>query len=80
MGVMVTHEDDLNQDLSRRINADLRAKMDETQREMEAGADPDFTEDSEYVKDFKKTGKLAWLWVVVGIVVVAALIVVGLNH
>ncbi len=79
MGVMMTKEDDINQDLTRRIDTDLKEKMERTQRN-DGKADPDFTEDSEYVKDFKKTGKFAWLWVLVGIIAVVVLIIVGLNH
>ena len=79
MGVMMTKEDDINQDLTRRIDTDLKEKMERTQRN-DGKADPDFTEDSEYVKDFKKTGKFVWLWVLVGIIAVVVLIIVGLNH
>ena len=78
MAIMMTKEDDKNVDLTRRIDADLREKIDATSRS--TAEDPDFTEDSEYVKDFKKTGKFAWIWVLVGIVAVVALIIVGLNH
>ena len=78
MAIMMTKEDDKNVDLTRRIDADLREKIDTTSRS--AAEDPDFTEDIEYVKDFKKTGKFAWIWVLVGIVAVVALIIVGLNH
>ncbi|MBQ6375655.1 hypothetical protein IJJ37_01875 [Candidatus Saccharibacteria bacterium] len=77
---MVTKEDDVNKDLTRRIDADLKAKMEGTTRNMDEGKDPDFAEDAEYVKDFKKTGKFAWVFVVLGVAAVVALIIVGLNH
>lgn len=54
MGIIVTKEDDKNADLTRRINADLRAKMD-AQSKME---DPDFVEGSAYMEDFLKKMKL----------------------
>lgn len=54
MGIMLTKEDDKNADLSRRINADLRAKMD-AQSKME---DPDFVDDSAYMEDFLKNIKV----------------------
>ncbi len=54
MGIMLTKEDDKNAELSRRINADLRAKMD-TQSKME---DPDFVEGSAYMEDFLKNIKI----------------------
>ena len=50
----MTKEDDKNADLTRRINADLRAKMD-AQSKME---DPDFVEGSAYMEDFLKKMKL----------------------
>ena len=80
MAIMVSKEDDLNQELTERINADLREKMNGKSKQENLQKDPDFTEDSEYVKDFKKTGKFAWIWIVVGIVAVAALIIVGINN
>ena len=54
MGIIVTKEYDKNADLTRRINADLRAKMD-AQSKME---DPDFVEGSAYMEDFLKKMKL----------------------
>ena len=50
MGIIVTKEDDKNVDLARRINADLREKM-EASSKME---DVDFVEDSDYLEMFKK--------------------------
>jgi hypothetical protein len=54
MGIMLTKEDDKNVDLTRRISADLRTKMEE-QSKME---DPDFVEGSAYMEDFLKKMKL----------------------
>ena len=54
MGIIVTKDDDKNADLTRRINADLRAKMEE-QSKME---DPDFVEGSAYMEDFLKNLKV----------------------
>ena len=54
MGIMVSKEDDKNADLTRRINADLKAKID-AQSKME---DPDFIEGSAYMEDFLKKMKL----------------------
>ena len=69
MAVIVNKEDDKNSDLTRRINADLREKMagnsKTKQHEM-----PDFTEDTEYIKDLKKTGKFSWIWIVLVVLAV----------
>ena len=51
---MLTKEDDKNADLTRRINADLRAKID-SQSKME---DPNFVEDSAYMEDYLKKMKI----------------------
>ena len=80
MGIMVTKEDDLNADLTRRITNDLREKMDGTQKPEKSEKDPDLVEDSEYAKDFSKTSKYAWVWILVGVVIVVALIVIGVNN
>ena len=80
MGIMVTKEDDLNADLTRRITTDLREKMDETQKLEKPDKDPDLVEDSEYAKDFSKTSKYAWVWILVGVVIVIALVVIGINN
>ena len=54
MGIMLTKEDDKNVELSRRINADLTAKMDASSK-ME---DPNFIDGSAYMEDFLKKMKL----------------------
>lgn len=79
MGIMLQKEDDLNEDLTRRINADLKAKMDATQKTTDDKKTPDFAEDSEYVKDFSKTGRFAWVWILLGIIFVVGLIIFGLQ-
>ena len=56
MGVIVNKNNQIDNELSRRINADLRAKATATLDESpEGGETPDFAEDAEYVKNFKKT-------------------------
>lgn len=77
MGVIVNKNNYKNDELSRRIDADLRAKALETvggdDRDIE---DLDFAEDSEYVRDFKKTGRFGWVWVV--LIVLAILSVISI--
>ena len=79
MGIMLNKEADKNVELTERINADLRAKMDATSKREAGGKDPDLTEDSAYVEGFSKTRKFAWVWVILGIVVVAGLIIFGVS-
>ena len=77
MAVIVNKEDDKNADLTRRINADLREKMAESTKI--GNTDPDLAEDSEYVKNFSKTGRFAWVWILIIIIAVIAIIVISLQ-
>ncbi len=80
MGVIVNKEDDKNDVLTRRINADLRAKMYANSDDSGKGGkpagnpDPDLAEDSEYVKDFTKTSKFGWVWIVLIVLAIISLI------
>lgn len=72
MGIIVSKNDDKNTDLTRRISADLRERAKVTERQ----SDPDLVEDSDYVKDFKKTGHFGWVWAV--LIVLAAGVLIAL--
>ena len=83
MGVIVNKDQDTNDELTRRINADLRTKMYGNSGEDEDDGsglvgrkDPDFAEDAEYMKDLKKTGKFGWVWIV--LIVLAAISLVSI--
>lgn len=67
MGIMVTKETDRNAELNRRISADLRARA-QSERD-----DVDGVEDSEYIKDTKKTGKFTWVWIVLIVLAIISL-------
>ena len=73
MGVIVNKQNDQDNELSRRINADLRAKALETAQVSDEG-DIDFAEDAAYLKDLKRTGKFGWIWVVLIVLAVLSLI------
>ena len=73
MGVIVNKQNEQNDELSQRINADLRAKAMETASVNEDG-DVDFAEDADYLRDLKKTGKFGWIWVVLIVLAVISLI------
>lgn len=60
MGVMVTKDEDDNVELTEKIRADLREKVQKTQ--MADGEDPDFIEDSEFFEQYEKTGRFSWVW------------------
>ena len=71
MGVIVNKTNQQNDELSRRIDADLRAKI---ATPAPADDNPDFVEDSDYAKDFKKTSRFAWVWVVLIFLAILSLI------
>ena len=63
MGVIVNKENEKDNELTRRIDADLRAKMSSTSKTEKGKKDVDLAEDTDYVKDLKKTGKYGWVWI-----------------
>lgn len=71
MGIIVNKEDDKNDALTARINADLREKIQTTNN---PEADPDLVEDTDYVKEFKKTGHFGWVWIVLIVLAILSLI------
>ena len=73
MGVIVNKENTNKNELSRRIDADLKARQMAT-ADIEGNADPDFAEDSEYVKNMKKTGRFGWIWVVLIVLAILSII------
>ncbi len=75
MGVIVNKQNEQNDELSRRITADLRERAVESAGEYGLGGeDPDLAEDAEYLKDLKKTGKFGWVWVVLIVLAILSLI------
>ena len=72
MGVIVNKKNDQDK-LSQRINADLRERAMEAV-DIEGNEDPDFAEDSEYLKNMKKTSRFSWLWAVLIVLALLALI------
>ncbi|MBR5027135.1 hypothetical protein IKX64_00880 [Candidatus Saccharibacteria bacterium] len=71
MGIIVNKEDDKNDALTARINADLREKMQTTSAQTD---DPDLVEDTDYVKEFKKTSHFGWVWIVLIVLAILSLI------
>ena len=73
MGVIVNKENTNRNELSRRIDADLKTKAFST-AEIEGNEDPDFAEDSDYVKNLKKTSRFGWVWIVLVVLAIISLI------
>lgn len=68
MGIIVHQEDDRDSGLNARITADLRTRA-QTTTDI---SDPDLS-DADYAKELKKTGRFAWIWVVLIILALASL-------
>ena len=67
MGVMMSRDEDRSE-LNRRISADLRARSQSERRH-----DLDYVDDSNYVKDTKKTGRFTWIWIVLIVLAIISL-------
>ena len=73
MGVIVNKENMNKNELSRRIDADLRERA-MASADIEGNPDPDLAEDSEYVKNMKKTGRFSWIWLVLIVLAILSII------
>ena len=73
MGIIVNKNQNQDNEITRRINADLRERAMQTTGEGDSDL-PDLAEDSEYVKTLKKTSKFGWIWIVL---IILAIISVG---
>jgi hypothetical protein len=79
MGVIVNKENEKDNELTRRIDADLRAKMSSTSKTEKDKKDVDLAEDTDYVKDLKKTGKYGWVWILLVVFTLILLIALGMS-
>ena len=70
---MVSKDLERNSELNDRISADLRARAQNSRRD-----DPDYVDDSAYVKDTKKTNKFSWIWIVLIVLAIISLILIFL--
>lgn len=71
MGVLVSKDTEVNSKLNQRISADLRTRAMQTDF---TDDDSDGVEDSDYVKDLKKTSSHAWIWIVLILLAAASLV------
>lgn len=76
MGVIVNKNNQQDNELSRRISADLREKALQASGVVGDEETPDFAEDAEYMRDLKKTGRFGWVWIV--LIVLAILSVISI--
>ena len=71
MGVIVNKNDGMENELSRRISADLREHG--YRGSSVENVETDFSE-AEYAKDLKKTSKFGWVWIVLIVLAILSLI------
>ena len=71
MGIIVNKENDKNTDLGRRIDTDLRERLQSTSR---SATDPDLADDAEYMKDLEKTGRFGWVWIILIVLAIISLV------
>ena len=76
VGVIVSKDQDQTK-LQKRITADLHNRAKATNNGG-TSKDPDFAEDSAYVKGLKKTGRFSWVWIVLIVLAIIALIIIFL--
>ena len=72
MGVIVHKEVERNTELNNRIAADLRNRAQQSTDI----SDPDLAEDTDYVKNMKKTGRFGWIWIVLIALAILSLILI----
>lgn len=75
MAVIVNKKEEQDE-ISRRIKADLREKAIENTEITKDGSDVDLAEDAEYLKDLKKTGRFGWIWIVLVVLAIISLVII----
>ena len=68
MAIVVSKTDNDSR-LQARIDADLRNRVQNSE-----SGDADLSEDIEYKKDLKKTGRFSWVWIVLFVLAAASLV------
>lgn len=77
MGILVQDNGERSR-LQSKITADLREKARRSSGEGERR--PDFVEDSEYTRNYKKTGRFGWFWfVLIFFAIISLIIIFGLK-
>ena len=75
MGILVEKDEERSK-LGERISSDLRERAAKTaQRE-----DPDFVEQSEYLKNMQKTNRFSWFWFILVVLAAISLVIIFVIH
>lgn len=74
MGIIVNKNNQQDNELSRRIDADLRERALKTSGVAGDEEALDFAEDAEYMKDLKKTGRFGWIWIVLILLAILSIV------
>lgn len=73
MGIMVSKDNQQDDELSRRISADLRERALEAVDATGEG-DVDLVEDAEYLKNLQRTSRFGWMWIVLIVLAILSII------
>lgn len=76
MGLFIRQNDDRSE-LQRRLAAELQEKA-KARAELENKPSSDIN-DFEYMKDTKQTTSLAWAWILIVVLIVAAIILISMR-
>ena len=79
MAMIINREDDKESNLTRRIDADLKSKLESSSKVVKPKDDPDLVEEQDYVKDLKKTGEYGWVWILLIIIIAVVGIIIGTS-
>lgn len=72
MGIMVEGNEEKSK-LQERISADLRER---SRRNSKDDSDVDLVEDSEYLKNTRKTGRFSWFWFILVALAALSLVII----
>ena len=72
MGIMVEGNEEKSK-LQERISADLRER---SRRNSKDDGDVDLVEDSEYLKNTRKTGRFSWFWFILVALAALSLVII----
>ena len=72
MGILVSGEDNESTKLQERISADLRARADESSRDV----DDDLNKDSDHYVTTHKTSAFSWFWLILIALAAISLIII----
>jgi len=75
VGILVEKDEERSK-LGERISSDLRERAEKTSQRN----DPDFVEQSEYLKNMQKTNRFSWFWFILVALAAVSLVIIFVIH